>query len=334
MESQEMERRMMAREEERSLRRLELLRRRREKEPRAFQEKGFRLFQGGLQSLVRASATLRRLHWVRAWTHNSIDDSVTAQVRDPADGKFYLCRLLVCRYETDCSFVEKETNDLEDLHHPNVVGIKHASTYKNVSSNPTNGMYKATNWVAGIVTEFCPGGQIVHRCSPSHPMPVDNEQMVQWATQTCAGLRAMHAMGITHRNLNPGNVHLDARGRAVITGFQCLKAPRAPGCAYSYGRSDCGSPSVIAPEVEDLSREVTPSADMWAFGCCLFAWMTNKDDLPHGLMRDLPVEKALQRVPARFGPKLRSALRMTLQHHPDKRATAKDLLAMLRTSRR
>ena len=44
-------------------------------------------------------------------------------MRDPADGKFYLCRLLVCRYETDCSFVEKETNDIEDLHHANVVRI-------------------------------------------------------------------------------------------------------------------------------------------------------------------------------------------------------------------
>ena len=44
--------------------------------------------------------------------------------------------------------------------------------------------------IAGIVTDFCPGGQIVHRCSPSHPIPVDNEQMVQWATQVrCVALR-------------------------------------------------------------------------------------------------------------------------------------------------
>ena len=73
---------------------------------------------------------------------------------------------------------------------------------------------------------------------------------------------------------------------------------------------------------------------MWAFGCCLFAWMTNLEELPIGLMRELPVEKALHRVPVRFGPKLRSVLRKTLQHHPGKRASAEDLLAMLRTSRR
>ena len=40
----------------------------------------------------------------------------------------------------------------------------------------------------------------------------------------------------------------------------------------------------------------------------------------------------VRRVPRRFGPKIRSAIRMCLQHHPQKRASAADLWKLLSTS--
>lgn len=155
------------------------------------------------------------------------------------------------------------------------------------------------------------------------------EQLQEWTRQVAAGLRALHAAGCTHRNLNPGNVYLDERRRAVVGGFQCLKSPRAPGCPTSFGRADCGSAAVIAPEVEDGGR-VSPKADVWALGCCVFRWITG--ELPP--MRHLPIDAALRRVPHGYGEKLKRVLRMALEPHPRARASAEDIWVLLSGSDR
>lgn len=138
------------------------------------------------------------------------------------------------------------------------------------------GMKQGSAKVVAIVTAFCPGGRVADFCAGGRSGgrlagSADNARVLQWAREACDGLRQMHARGLTHRNLNPGNVHLDARGRAVLTGFQSLRNPRAPGDLYSMGRSDWGSTGVASPEVL-AGAAPTPAADVWAFGCCLLAW--------------------------------------------------------------
>ena len=112
-----------------------------------------------------------------------------------------------------------------------------------------------------------------------------------------------------------------------------LKNPRAPGDPYSLGRADCGSPAVLAPEV-DKGWPAGPPADVWALGCCLLAWATGDVDGGGVLagVKDRSLDDLLRRVPRRFGPKVRGALRMCLQHHPGKRATAADVWKLLATS--
>ena len=66
--------------------------------------------------------------------------------------------------------------------------------------------------------------QVADRCLVRHGAPpASAEEVARWGRDAAAGLRAMHAAGLTHRNLHPRNVHLDSRGRAVLTGFQVLQ---------------------------------------------------------------------------------------------------------------
>ena len=191
---------------------------------------------------------------------------------------------------------------------------------------------------------------------PPHTLPIRLHPIARWhlhATHNCAfalpyevlvylfsfclfkGLRALHAAGLTHRNLHPRNVHLDAKGRAVLTGYQVLANPRAPGDPYSWGRADCGGTLVLAPEV-DAGHPVSAAADVWALGVCLLAWATGDADGggPAASAKERSLEELLRAVPRRFGAQVRSALRMCLQHHPAKRATAADLWKVLSTSSR
>ena len=80
----------------------------------------------------------------------------------------------------------------------------------------------------------------------------------------------------------------------------------------------------MSPELED-GGVVTTKADIWAFGCCLYRWITG--DLPR--MRTLPIARALQRVPHAYSEKIRRVLRMALEPRPQSRATADDIWAVL-----
>lgn len=332
LEREEEERQSMYRAEEWTLRFEEVVRRRLERKHQLYQEKGMKLFHQTLASVVRISPSLRRLQWIKAWHHTAADEPLTAQVRDATDGKFNLCRLLPCRYREDANFVIQQINEIDDVRHKNVARIRHASIYSHTWSDPHTGYTAAQGYLAAVVMQFCGGGQVLVRCTNTNTGVVSNEQMVRWAADVANGLRAMHHEGVTHRNLNPANVHLDEHDRAVITGFMCVKIPRGPNCHFSQGRADCGSPNIIAPEVED-GYDVTPAADVWAFGCCLYAWMASVRQLPIGFMRSTSIEALLKRVPVRFGPKLRAVLRMCLQHHPTKRASADDVFKRLLSSR-
>jgi hypothetical protein len=59
----------------------------------------------------RCPGVVRRLQWVKALQHGAGGaagggggESLLAQCRDPADGKMYLCKFLVCQYDEDVDF--------------------------------------------------------------------------------------------------------------------------------------------------------------------------------------------------------------------------------------
>jgi serine/threonine protein kinase len=137
-----------------------------------------------------------------------------------------------------------------------------------------------------------------------------------------------------HLNITLPFVYASFLRRLLVFFFflKILKNPRVLGDQYSFGRADCGSPCVISPEVDD-GFPVTAAADVWALGCCIYSWVTGESTGEHcSTLREKSIDEILRRVPRRFGTKLRSALRMCLQHHPERRATAKEVWKLLSTS--
>ncbi|WP_306368372.1 serine/threonine-protein kinase [Nocardiopsis sp. CC223A] len=85
--------------------------------------------------------------------------------------------------------------------------------------------------------------------------------------QMAAGLSEAHASGIVHRDVKPGNVLIDDKGRAVLTDF---------GIAHLDGSTHLtstglliGSPSYLAPEIAH-GHSATPASDVWSLGITLF----------------------------------------------------------------
>jgi serine/threonine-protein kinase len=92
-------------------------------------------------------------------------------------------------------------------------------------------------------------------------------------TQVGEGLDAMHAEGLIHRDVKPGNILLDGAGKAYITDFGLMKDREAsvltrPGQAL-------GSMDYMAPE-QIRGEEVTAQTDVYALGCVMCECLSGK----------------------------------------------------------
>ena len=92
-------------------------------------------------------------------------------------------------------------------------------------------------------------------------------------TQVAEGLDAMHAEGLVHRDLKPGNILLDEDEKAYIADFGLMKDREAsvltrPGQAL-------GSMDYMAPE-QIRGEEVTAQSDVYALGCVMCEALSGK----------------------------------------------------------
>jgi serine/threonine-protein kinase len=87
----------------------------------------------------------------------------------------------------------------------------------------------------------------------------------------CAGLAAAHEHGVLHRDLKPGNIMLDGRGRVRITDFGLAALSEDLGGE----EVSAGTPAYMAPE-QLAGVEVTPRSDIYSLGLVMYEIFTGK----------------------------------------------------------
>jgi len=109
-------------------------------------------------------------------------------------------------------------------------------------------------------------------------LPSDKAASV--ARDLCAGLAAAHDMGVIHRDLKPGNVMIDGRGRARITDFGLAIADSA------REQAAAGTPAYMAPEQLAGGRAGVQS-DIFALGLVLYELFTGKRVFSGGSLTEI-----------------------------------------------
>jgi serine/threonine protein kinase len=117
-----------------------------------------------------------------------------------------------------------------------------------------------------VVTEYMPAHSLAELLRTLGPLAAGAGAAIGVAV--AAGLAAAHEVGITHRDVKPGNVLVGGNGQVKLTDFGIARNVSE----HTMTRTGImlGSPAYIAPEVA-AGREVTPAADLWGLGATLFA---------------------------------------------------------------
>ncbi|KOG88435.1 serine/threonine protein kinase, partial [Streptomyces varsoviensis] len=98
--------------------------------------------------------------------------------------------------------------------------------------------------------------------------PVEPREAARIGLGLARALRSVHAVGVLHRDIKPGNVLLTVRGRIVLTDFGIAAMQDA--AALTMAGTLVGSPEYMAPERVE-GREQGPPSDLWSLGATLCA---------------------------------------------------------------
>lgn len=205
----------------------------------------------------------------------------------------------------------REARTLASLNHPHIVTVYD---------------FGERNQHFFFLMEYVDGGDLRSLLRSRPPSPRETLQVID---QVCDALTYAHELGVVHRDIKPGNVLLDSRGRVKIADF---------GVAKLLGQTDAGMPAgyvlgtprYMAPEQLESPVTVDHRADIYSVGVLLYELLTGKlptdpvTPLAGHATRDHRLEGVVRRALER-DPNHR------FQHASEIRDTVRQLLAPKRT---
>lgn len=171
------------------------------------------------------------------------------------------------------------------------------------------------------------------------PLPLHEGLRVM--REIAAAIAAAHAVGVTHRDLKPGNILLGEDGRTRVLDFGIARITRRlqvddEALALRGGEGDglsvIGTPRYMAPEQWDSADG--PPTDVWAFGVVAHALLTQRHLLPrlseHARLAAKSADTVSLSAEAKQLPReVVEILEACVQKDPAARPTATELVALL-----
>ena len=118
------------------------------------------------------------------------------------------------------------------------------------------------------------------------------EQIQPWLRQLCSALHYAHEEGVIHRDLKPGNLMLDAKGRIKLCDFGLAASAADSMSRVSRDMGSSGTPPYMSPQQLDGSAP-SPSDDIYSLGATIYELLTSKPpfysgDIPHQIRSIAP----------------------------------------------
>jgi hypothetical protein len=116
-----------------------------------------------------------------------------------------------------------------------------------------------------LIMELCPGGALTQWLHPNGPLTV--ERVRQIGVRIADALAAMHACGVLHRDVKPGNILIDSFGNPRLADFSLAAVVGAGG---GVAEALCVTPAYAPPE-GFAGWPATEAGDVYSLAATLYA---------------------------------------------------------------
>ena len=152
---------------------------------------------------------------------------------------------------------QREAIAMANLFHPNVVSVY------DVGSDSGRSF---------MVMELLTGPSVARSLADNGPMRLD--KAVRMGAEVARGLSAAHAIGVTHRDIKPGNV-LEHHKVTKIVDFGIARLEAANQATLTSPAMAIGTAAYMSPE-QARGKAVQPPSDVYSLACLMFAMLTGK----------------------------------------------------------
>jgi eukaryotic-like serine/threonine-protein kinase len=241
---------------------------------------------------------------------------------DPATGAAVALKIPELRFEADVTCHERLRREEElaaAFDHPGLVRALRPA-------GPRSRQY--------LVLEYVDGAPLSEVLRQRGPLPVP--EALELARQTCEALAWLHARGVVHCDVKPGNVLVTRGGEAKLIDLGIAHVADARRLGLAGLSAPFGTPDYMPPE-QMRGRARDPRVDIYALGTMLYELVTGR--LPFSGADWQAVARAKRRddpvPPSAHLPELDRAVEAiilrAIEHAPaDRYATAAELLVDLR----
>ncbi len=126
--------------------------------------------------------------------------------------------------------------------------------------------------------------------------PLDVEEAIRIGAQVAEALASLHAKGVIHRDVKPGNILITAEGEAKLCDLGLARFV-GTGMTITETMTVVGTPAYMAPE-QALGKELTPAVDVYALGLTLYAMLTGAPPLEDVTALSTLMRRQKERAPS------------------------------------
>eukprot|EP00826_Nyctotherus_ovalis_P039715 TRINITY_DN3837_c0_g1_i15.p1 TRINITY_DN3837_c0_g1~~TRINITY_DN3837_c0_g1_i15.p1 ORF type:complete len:212 (+),score=43.19 TRINITY_DN3837_c0_g1_i15:271-906(+) len=154
--------------------------------------------------------------------------------------------------EQERNETRKEAKILSVLKHPSIVNFREVFT-------------TVSNKLC-IVMDYADGGDLHARVKGNRGRFFSENQILDWLTQMCLGLKHVHDRKIIHRDIKAQNVFLTSTNRCLLGDFGIAKILNS---TRGFAKTMVGTPYYLSPEILER-KHYNFQSDIWSLGVLLY----------------------------------------------------------------
>ena len=178
-----------------------------------------------------------------------------------------------------------------------------------------------------LVMELADSGDLYQRIQRCRTRSVRLNENFLWSIliQVTQGLKALHDLGIFHRDLKSANVFLNKDGTVKLGDMNVSKVSKD-----GFLKTQTGTPYYASPEVWKESK-YTNKSDIWSLGCLIYEAITLKTPFVASDMIGLyekVMDGSYQPIPKVYSKELSDLVELMLSDEPERRPSCDEILEL------